>query len=115
MSLNHLRKYLPKTKPTFHCVRVNDAGDSIPLPRMQSGQQTSSWRSMLDMLVSKIWIVAVAIDKAHLPEFTYRYQFTFIIITSFYFHNVTAYELFIVHEIFNKNMTFASWYQALPA
>ena len=58
------------------------------------------------MLVSKIWTVAVAIDEAHLPEFTY--QFTLIIITSFYFHNVTAYELFIVHEIMDKNMTFAS-------
>ena len=62
----------------------------------------ASWRSML---VSKIWterIIAVAIDEAHLPEFTC--QFTLIIITSFYFH---AYELFIVHEIVDKNMTFA--------
>ena len=31
----------------------------------------------------------------HLPEFTYPYEFTLIIITSFYFHNVTAYELFM--------------------
>ena len=58
------------------------------------------------MLVYKIWTVAVAIDEAHLPEFTYRYQFTLIIITSFYFLNVTAYQLFIVHEVVDKNMTF---------
>ena len=63
----------------------------------------------LAMLVSKSWTVAVPIiDEAHLPEFTYPYQFTLIIITSFYFHNVIAYELFIVHEIVDKNMTFAS-------
>ena len=62
----------------------------------------------MTMLVSKIQSVAVAIDVAHLPEITYQFQFTLIIITSFYFHNMTAYELFIVHEIVDKNMTFGS-------
>ena len=66
------------------------------------------------MLVSKIWTVAVPIDEVHLPEFTYRCQFTLIIITSFYFHNVTAYELF--HEIVDKNMIdLCQLYHALPA
>ena len=55
---------------------------------------SASWRSML---VSKIWTERIIAVEAHLPEFTC--QFTLIIITSFYFHNVTAYELFIVHEI----------------
>ena len=46
-------------------------------------------------LVSKIWTaVAVRIDETHLPE-----VYTYYNSTSFYFHNVTAYELFIVHEI----------------
>ena len=45
------------------------------------------------MLVSKIWTVAVPIDEAHLPEFTYLYQFTLIIITSFYFHDMITHEL----------------------
>ena len=45
---------------------------------------SASWRSML---VSKIWterIIAVAIDEAHLPEFTCQFTvyFTLIIITS---------------------------------
>ena len=66
---------------------------------------SASWRSKL---ISKIWtkriIIAVTIE-IHLPEFTC--QFTLIIITSFHFHNVTAYELFIVHNV-DKNMTFAS-------
>ena len=37
--------------------------------------------------------------------------YTLIIITSFYFHNFTTYELFIVPEMWTrpkKNMTFAS-------
>ena len=49
----------------------------------------------LTMLVSKIWTVAVAIDVPEFSQFTYTpvlIQFTLIIITSYYFHNVTAYE-----------------------